>query len=222
MPENHAWAYRELRLRVTELMQDNGSASARTVPATPEWTVHDLLAHFVGVSDDVVHGRMEGVASDAWTAKQVERRCDQSLEELLEEWDEHAPAFEALLADGPATITGQALFDASTHEHDLRHALGMPGARDSDAVAFGWTWALDVRDASGAPAIRYDIEIESRVAGVGEPEVAVRAPRFEFVRAMTGRRTAAEISAFEWSCEPRPELLVVAPLFHMRAESLGE
>jgi len=222
MPENHARAYRELRVRVTELFQESGDASARPVPATPEWTVHDLLAHFVGVSDDVVHGRMEGVASDGWTAKQVERRRDQSLEELLEEWDEHAPTFEALLTDGPPAITGQALFDASTHEHDLRHALAKPGARDSDALAFAWTWALDVRDASGAPAIRYESEIETRVAGVGEPEVTVRAPRFEFVRAMTGRRTAEEITAFEWSCEPRPELLVAAPLFHMRAESLDE
>lgn len=222
MPENHARAYRELRLRVTELLLQNSDALSHPVPATPEWTVHDLLAHFVGVSDDVVHGRMEGVASDAWTAKQVERRRDQSLAELLEEWDEHGPAFETMLGDGPAAVTGQALFDAATHEHDLRHALGQPGARDSDAVALGWAWALDVRDASGAPAIRYESDLETRIAGAGEPEVAVGAPRFEFMRAMTGRRTAEEIAAFEWSPEPRPELLVAAPLFHMRPESLGE
>jgi hypothetical protein len=162
------------------------------------------------------------VASDAWTAKQVERRRDQSLAELLEEWDEYGPAFETMLGDAPATITGQALFDAATHEHDLRQALGRPGARDSDAVALGWTWALDVHDASSSPAIRYESEVETRIAGAGEPEVAVRASRFEFMRAMTGRRTADEIAAFEWFPEPRPELLVAAPLFQMRAESLGE
>ena len=99
---------------------------------------------------------------------------------------------------------------------------GVPGARDSDAVALAWSWALDTRDASGAPAIRYETEDENRVAGAGDPDVTVRAPRFEFVRAMTGRRTASEIAAYEWTPAPRPDVLIVAPFFHIRVESLSE
>ena len=34
----------------------------------------------------------------------------------------------------PSPVNSQLIFDAATHEHDLRHALGEPGARD-DLVA---------------------------------------------------------------------------------------
>ena len=34
----------------------------------------------------------------------------------------------------PSPVNSQLVFDAATHEHDLRHALGEPGARD-DLVA---------------------------------------------------------------------------------------
>jgi hypothetical protein len=48
--------------------------------------------------------------------------------------------FEAMLAAAPMEIAGQALFDAATHEFDIRHAVGAPGARDSDAMTLGWEW----------------------------------------------------------------------------------
>src|SRR5262249_10638714 len=75
MTEEHTDAYRELRLRVTALMADvDDETMASPSPATPEWTVHDVLAHLVGVTDDVVNGRLDGIATDEWTQKQVDAR----------------------------------------------------------------------------------------------------------------------------------------------------
>jgi len=154
MSESHAVAYKALRGRVREVVEAADPAALDAiVPATPEWRARDVLAHLVGVSDDVVNGRLEGIASNAWTQVQVEARRHRPVGELLVEWDESAPKFESMLAAAPPEIAGQALFDAATHEHDLRNALGSPGARDSDAVLLRHEPAealrvLDDRDAS--------------------------------------------------------------------------
>src|SRR5215831_272712 len=138
MSESHAVAYKALRGRVREVVEAADPAALDTVvPATPEWRARDVLAHLVGVTDDVVNGRLDGIASDPWTQAQVDARRDRPAAELLAEWDETAPQFESMLAAAPAEIAGQALFDAATHEHDLRNALGTPGARESDAVDSG-------------------------------------------------------------------------------------
>ena len=50
----------------------------------------------------------------------------------------------------------------------------------------------------------------------------MRAPYFELLRAATGRRTAAEISGFDWEPGPDVMLLLAAPFFTVRHDSLGE
>ena len=37
------------------------------VPASPEWTVHEVLAHMAGVPSDMLAGRMDGAPGPAWT-----------------------------------------------------------------------------------------------------------------------------------------------------------
>lgn len=218
-----AEAYQGVRMRVVEIVRSSGPAALDEVaPATPEWRVRDLLAHMIGVTADVVEGRLEGVASDAWTGAQVAARQDVGVDALLAEWDRYSPRFETTLGGVPFEISGQAMLDAATHEHDLRHALGMPGARDSDAVALGWRWMVSVRTAAGAPALRYVTDAGVDVAGAGEPVATVEASRFELVRAVTGRRTADEVSAYGWDPEPKVEMVVAGPLFTLRSESLGE
>jgi hypothetical protein len=169
-----------------------------------------------------VHDRRDGIASDAWTDAQVQRRRDVPIAQLLADWDEVGPQFESLLALGPAEVTGQALYDAATHEHDLRHAIARPGARDSDAMHGGWDWLIDARTRGGAPAIRFTSERCDDVAGVGEPTAAVHAPYFELFRATTGRRTAAEITSYEWEPAPALDMILAAPFFTIRTESLHE
>jgi hypothetical protein len=71
-------AYRGVRERVSALVRTLDPAAATPVPATPAWSVPDLLARLVGVSRDAVEGRLDGVSTDAWTAAQVDRRRDAS------------------------------------------------------------------------------------------------------------------------------------------------
>jgi len=135
MSEPHAAGYRALRGRVRELVESDPAALDRPSPATPGWSAHDVLAHLVGVTDDVVNGRFDGIATDPWTAAQVEARRGMPVADMLDEWDAHSAGFEPMIGAAPMEIAGQALFDAATHEHDIRCALGRPGARDSDALA---------------------------------------------------------------------------------------
>jgi uncharacterized protein (TIGR03083 family) len=223
MSEQHGVSYAALRVRVTDLVRDLDPAVLdRPAPATPEWRVRDVMAHMAGVADDVVNGRMEGITSDAWTGAQVDRRRELSLDDVIADWEQWSAGFETMLETGPMEITGQALFDAVTHEHDIRQAVGRPGARDSEAFDQGWEWFVAVRGARGAPAIRFVTERGDEIAGAGEPQVTVRAGRFELVRATTGRRTRAEIEAYGWDPEPDAPMLLAAPFFTIRAESLGE
>src|SRR5258708_7257133 len=223
MTEQHAAVQAELRVRVTELAREvDPSRLDQPAAATPGWRVRDVLAHMVGVSDDVVNGRLDGIASDAWTAAQVERRRNVSIAELLGDWEQYGPDFEKLLATAPEEIAGQALFDAATHEHDVRQAIARPGARDSNAMDLSWEWLVSTRTSAGAPAIRFITEHGETVAGAGDPHVTVRAPRFELLRATTGRRTAKEIASYEWEPAPDAALLIAAPFFTIRTDSLGE
>jgi hypothetical protein len=223
MSEPHAIAYRELRLRVSDVIRRaDATALAGPAPATPEWCAHDVVAHLVGVADDVVNGRLEGIATDPWTQAQVDKRADSSIGEMLAEWEANGPAFEALLAGAPAEIAGQALFDAATHEHDLRHAIGAPGARESDAIAQAWEWIVDARTRGGAPAVRFVVDGAEQVSGAGDVLATIEAPRFEFFRAVSGRRAASEIEQYQWDCDPEPELLLAAEIFSLRAVPLGE
>ena len=223
MTEAHAVAYAELRERVTALVCDLAPAELeRPAPATPGWRVRDVLAHMVGVTDDIVNGRFDGIASDPWTEAQVEKRRVVPLGDLLGDWAHYGPQFEALLGDAPAAVAGQALFDGMTHEQDVRHAVARPGARDGDVMTLSWSWIVDARTSAGATAIRLVSEHDDDIAGAGEPRATVRAPRFELLRAMTGRRTPEEITGYQWEPAPDLELLLAAPFFTIRTEPLGE
>ena len=209
-------AYRGVQQRMTALLQDvDETAADAVVPATPDWRVRDLVAHVVGVADDVVAGRLEGAGSDPWTAVQVEQRRGRTIDELLAEWQAVTPRFEsALLAIDPVQAA-QAVFDVTTHEHDLRGALGAPGARDSDGVEVGWGWATAIvaqlRDGYGSGAIRLVTEHGEDVLGAGEPTAAVRAERFELWRAMTGRRSHEQVREWAWDGEPAIEAVCLLP-----------
>jgi hypothetical protein len=175
-------AYSELRTRVSDLMRSITSEQAQTiVPHCPQWTVKDCLAHMIGVPEDVINGQMDGVATDAWTDRQVQRHAKESVEDLLAIWDANAPIFGKILPNIPQPIISQFMFDQTTHEHDIRHALSTPGARDSSAIAVaeGFLRNLVSRNA------------DTEVSELANTSIT----GFEFVRSFSGRRNLDQISA---------------------------
>ena len=174
-------AYLELRIRVADLMRSITSDQALTVvPHCPQWTVKDCLAHMVSVPEDVINGQMDGVATDAWTDRQVQRHKQDSVSDLLAVWETNGAVFGNILPRIPQPVLSQFMFDQTNHEHDIRAALGKPGARDSMAIAV----------AEGF--------LRNSLSKNGDPEIASMANHdfngFEFLRSLSGRRSRSQIS----------------------------
>ena len=154
--------------------------SKTVVPHCPQWTVKDCLAHMVGVPEDVINGQMEGVASEAWTNRQVQRHTNDSVDDLLAIWENNAPVFAKILPNIPQPVISQFMFDQTTHEHDIRKAVGQPGGRDTLAVAV----------AEGF--------IRNSLAQQNDPAIAQLAAHkltgFEYLRSLSGRRSRSQIS----------------------------
>ncbi|MEY2477157.1 MAG: hypothetical protein QOG87_2472 [Actinomycetota bacterium] len=199
-------AYAGTRERMTALLRD-ADPTVR-VPACPEWTVKDVAAHMAGVVDDVLAGRLDGVGSDPWTAEQVKTRADRPIGAVLEEWNEKAPAFEAVL-DQFGAAGEQAVFDVVSHEHDVRGALRQFGAQDSDAVGIGLRWVAPIFVAllaEGGYAPLRVTTTKGQSWGNDDAPGSLRAPVFELARALSGRRSHNQIRGFEWSVDPEPYL----------------
>ena len=195
-------AYAGCRKRVNEVVRslDQDPASL-AVPTCPGWSVKDVVSHLTGVVDDALAGRLDGVATEPWTAAQVEARRDLPVTDILDEWNEKAPAFEQLL-DAIGDPGRQAVFDTVSHEHDIRTATGATGARDSDAlrIALGFAgrhFVALAKDAGLNVAVRSD-----EGATFGDPADAsavLSGSTFELVRALSGRRSLDQLRAMNWS-----------------------
>src|SRR5262245_60761578 len=222
---DYAQTYGALRGRVADLVRDaDDDQLERRVPAAPDWRVRDVVAHLSGVTADINAGNLDGVATDAWTARQVDARRDWSLDRLLGEWDTEAAKVEAVMATVPEVAMGQMTMDAATHEQDIRGGLERPGARDCDAVAIGFDWGVALLASMADQAdttLLIETDAGSAMAGSGARQVGLRVERYELFRTMTGRRSADQIRAFDWDGEPAPELLVFS-IFEPRATPLVE
>jgi hypothetical protein len=209
---DYAEIYGALRGRVSELVRDaDDEQLEQMAPAAPEWRVRDLVAHLSGITADINAGNLEGVATDAWTARQVDARRDWTMVRLLDEWDTEGRKVEAVMPSLPDVAMGQMLFDAATHEHDIRGALERPGARDSDAMALAFDWSQQGLTAAADTAdvtLRLETDVAATTLGAGTRRIGVRVDWFELFRALTGRRSLDQMRAFGWDGEEMPELLV--------------
>ncbi|HAP77173.1 MAG TPA: hypothetical protein DCR14_13945, partial [Acidimicrobiaceae bacterium] len=177
------------------------------VPATPEWTVQNVIGHLSGISVDGVNGNMAGAPGDEWTAAQVERNRGRSIEELVDEWSQYGPLMEGFLSGPGGQMAGAAVMDIHTHEADLRHALGLPFEVPAEFLA----WA--------GPQMRDGFH--EQVAAAGLDPVDLDVDDLTLFRARLGRRTEDEVRNYRWSAEPSPYLGAFF-IFGRAARSLGE
>jgi len=198
--------YRATRERITELLRSApAEAAGRPVPGCPEWTVGQVACHLSGVIGDALAGNLADAGQDHWTAAQVASREGRPLDEILAEWSEQAPVLEGVL--GPDGAPAQLVFDTTTHEHDLRAALGVPGV-DDDSVAVSMRFVAENLPGSAAHLGLPELRIEPTDGGPaftigsgGEPGT-LRATHFDLLRSLSGRRSPDQIAALDWHGDP--------------------
>ena len=209
-------AYVGVQHRLSQLLGD--SQGAEPVPGCPAWTVRDVVAHLTGLCQDWVEGRLDGYASDAWTANQVDRFASAALAEILDVWRRALDAFVAL-DDHP--VMGPparwAFGDAVVHEADVREAIGGDNV-PLDAVALALKGQIarwrQVFGEAGVGTLHLRCP-DLRDWWLGEHDdphaVVVEAPAYEVFRALAGRRTTDQVRGWAWSSDPDPFIAAGLP-----------
>jgi uncharacterized protein (TIGR03083 family) len=192
--------YRDGRERILSLAATmSADQAAAAVPACPGWTVKDVYAHLTGVVDDALAGRMDGVTTAPWTARQVDTRSGRSLTEVCDEWAALGPELDRVLGDGTPP---ELIIDLWTHEQDVRGALGIAGGRHAPQVAFSLRALLAAFARGWEEAGRRPVAVvgehERWLLGSGEPEATLSASDFELLRALMGRRSRRQFLALQW------------------------
>ncbi len=208
-------AYRIVYERLDALLRGRGDVESLPVPACPGWSIRETVAHLVGVAQDVVSLNVENKAADSWTQAQVERLAGHSLDDLLDQWGHTIDSVASTLAMAPELSARQLVFDALTHEHDIRAALSESGSRTGDLtfqVALGFVTTM------GDQFIRQGrlptLELTTPTIGtvqLGPPDsergqLALQLSDFEALRSFGGRRSVRQLLALPWRGDPAPVL----------------
>jgi uncharacterized protein (TIGR03083 family) len=195
--------YESSRQEFLALMRSlNESQLATTVPATPLWSVRDILSHLVGINADL--NRLNfGIRGDAeWTAAQVEPRRALPLEEVAAEWDHESVTFEEGLRVLGYAIGSHYIGDYLQHLADVLHALGRVAPTDEPRLSVALDFYLLSCDEElaerGVGSLDVSVGNESWTLGAGDTIAAVSGPRYELFRALGGRRSLDQIRALDW------------------------
>ena len=195
--------YHETKDRITGLMTAADDAVLSTaVAACPGWSVRDVVAHMAGVAEDWVSGRLAGAPTDEETAAQIARFDGADMVEVVAAWTAAAAKLNDMAeTDGVEPPIG----DVICHEHDLRAALDVPGARDSAALWYSSDRLLKILESP----VPLHVEVEDGQYSLGfdgRAEIRLCTTRFEALRWRTGRRSRAQLAAMDWSGDPSPVL----------------
>lgn len=202
-------AYRYCRAELSRLIADHLDAADRVVPACPEWTVRDVVAHVVGGCVWAVQAR-EGL--DVSGPPDL---ADVEMTRLLDDWRQTSERLDVLLAGGADPVHPMMALDLFAHELDIRHVLGTPPPPDHpgypgalDAAVAGFSHEVRRR---GLPVLRIaapgaEWTAGSGTPGSGTPAGTLEGGRHDLFRTLTGRRTNAQIADLTWSVSPDPWL----------------
>jgi len=201
--------YGACRERIAGLVRDlDDERAAQRVTATPDWSVHDVLAHLVGVVSEINAGKVDGVGSRERTAAAVAERRDVTIADLIAEWERDAPQFEGALTLLGGPYASLAVADIWNHEQDLRGELGILGGRDPIAEHLAIEGYSDARTRdlteAGLPPLRLRAGVDEWVVGHGTPATTVITEPYELARFICFRRTAEQVRAYLWDGDPEP------------------
>jgi len=194
--------YGMVRERLSKLVVDVPEPAAIPVPACPGWSVHDVIAHLVGVADDVIGGRLAGAPDDEWTARQVAARRDRSMADLLADWAEVGPPFQEVIGKGRRW---PGLLDVLSHEHDIRGAVAAPAGHDAPEVVLAAEFLVSILAPTTAMTVRMGAQ-EMRVGPSDGPDIGLVTSPFEVFRFRMGRRSRGQLAAMDWRGDPTPVL----------------
>ena len=193
----------ERRAFVDLLAGLSGDDLARTVVATPLWSVQDVLAHVIGVAADLNRQDFGGSGtSDEWTARQVESRRGRTVAELAAEWDAEAPLFEDGLALFGYDLGAHYVSDLVQHVADVQGTLQVGEPPSADAVVASLDFLFESFDETVHEAalggVRVSLPDVDWVFGPNPVVATVTASPWEVMRALAGRRDLAQIRALDW------------------------
>ena len=237
--------YEATRISIRDLLESRPEEDLeRPVPATPGWRVRDVVAHLVGDIECLTRGEFPSeffgaigdpaavVTLNEWTSGHVSGRDGRSLQEMLKEWDEVVEPLLRMMRgqepwpEGVLPLAEVALVtDLGVHQQDLNGAFGIERDRDSAPVKIGTAGYIAVMDmrlrSEGVGAVALEAPGKRWTAGGDEPQATVRASRFEFFRALSGRRSKEQLRSLEWEGDPEPFLDYFYP-YGVREEALVE
>ena len=133
-----AAAMRDERTRLVSYLESIPEAAWDKPTLCEGWNVRDVVAHLVGNAADLVAQKLDGAGSPEYNQRQVAERAGRTPAQLLAEWGEQGPAFEALIESLDDDFwntpylelgtVGQALQrlveDIWVHAQDIRIPLG--------------------------------------------------------------------------------------------------
>lgn len=179
----------------TSLTEADG---ARSVPATPAWTIHDVYAHLAGARADEVIGRTDAAPGQEWTARHVSERHGLALADLVDELRSTRDHVVAGLAD---VRTPGVLWDIAVHHADLNEALGKHQLAEQ-------LWAPILPSIAPRVLDRLPLTVQTGDTsyGAGGPVVSVSA--YELFRGLFSRRSRAQLRAWGPPDTPLGDALV--------------
>lgn len=239
--------YDGVRQSISTLAMDLSDKDlARTVPATPDWTIRDVVSHLTGDTICVIAGDFPAAFFNAigepeairvlnqWTAEHVASRKEQTLPETIAEWEDGSKQMTSMMRGDtpwpdnvPGDFAGRVMLtDVTVHQQDIYGALEIERDRDDVPIkmgAGGYIATMDLRlKSQGGPALRVEVPEKTWTAGGDEPVATVRVPsRWELFRAMSGRRNPDQIRAYDWDGDPEP-FVEYFYIYGVRADALEE
>jgi uncharacterized protein (TIGR03083 family) len=237
--------YEDVRRELSELVTHvSDDERATPVPATPGWSVRDVVAHLAGDAACLIVGDyprefFESFGDDAavvtlnrWTSGHVSARANWSIQEIIDEWEKSAAVLTQMMRgetswpnDIPFFADRVLITDIGVHQHDIYGALGIARDREGPPVRIGvagYIAILDMRLRSDeGPALRLEVGHKERIVGGDEPATTLRSDRFELFRALSGRRSPDQVKGYDWDGNPDPFLMYFYP-YGVRTEALIE